>query len=149
MASANVLRSDSFLSQVERVRREIATKIQRSHQVLVEREAILLSELDELVVRYRGEGVNQQVEEINRLKESQLFSVKENENKETVKKSVSVLEERVREIRAKFERDLASMRRVVLKWDECVFDQLSEVGSIEVSDLPPYEYKGDPPHGSL
>ena len=144
MASPNVLRSDSFLSQVERVRREIATKIQRSHQVLVEREATLLSELDELVDRYRGEGVNQQIEELNRLKESQLSSVKENENKEFVKKSVSVLEERVRDIRAKFERDLASMRRVVLKWDECVFDKLSEIGSIEVSDFPPYEYKGDP-----
>ena len=144
MASANVLRSDSFLSQVERVRREIATKIQRSHQVLVEREATLLSELDELVVRYRGEGVNQQIEELNSLKESQLSSVKENENKLIVKKSVSVLEERVREIRAKFERDLASMRRVVLKWDECVFNKLSEIGSIEVSDLPPYEEKGDP-----
>ena len=149
MASANVLRSDSFLSQVERVRREIATKFQRSHQVLVEREATLLSELDELVVRYMGEGVNQQIEELNRLKESQLSSVKENENKETVKKIVSVLEERVREIRAKFERDLASMRSIVLKWDECVLDKLSKIGSIEVSDVPPYEEKGDPPHGSL
>ena len=98
MASANVLRSDSFLSQVERVRREIATKFQRSHQVLVEREAILLLELDELVVTYRGEGVNQQMEELNRLKKLQLSSVKGNENKETVKKSVSVLEARVREI---------------------------------------------------
>ena len=77
MASANVLRSDSFLSQVERVRREIGTKFQRSHLVFVEKEAILLSELDELVVRYRGEGVNQQIEERNRLKESQLSSVKE------------------------------------------------------------------------
>ena len=144
MASANVLRSDPFLSQVERVRREIATKFQRSHQVLEEREATLLSELDEQVVRYRGEGVNQQIEELNRLKESQLSSVKENENKETLKKIVSVLEERVRKIRAKFERDLASMRRVVLKWDECVFDKLSEIGSIEVSDLPPYEEKGYP-----
>ena len=141
MASANVLRSDSFLSQVERVGREMATKFQRSHQVLVEREATLLSELDELVVRYRGEGITQQIEELNRLKESQLSSVKE--NKEIVK-IVSVLEERVREIRAKFERDLASMRRVVLKWDECVFDKLSEIGSIELSDLPLYEYKGDP-----
>ena len=144
MASANVLRSDSFLSQVEIVRREIATKIQRSHQVLVEREATLLSELDELVVRYRGEGVNQQIEELNRLKDSQLSSVKENENKETVKKSVLLFETRIKEIRAKFERDLASMRRVVLKWDECVFDKLSEIGSIELSDIPTYEEKGDP-----
>ena len=144
MASANVLRSDSFLSQVERVRKEIATKFQRSHQVLVEKEATLLSELDELVLRYRGEGVNQQIEELNRLKESQLSSVKENENKEIVKNSVLMYETHIAEIRAKFERDLASMRRVVLKWDECVFDKLSEIGSIEVSDLPPYEEKGDP-----
>ena len=144
MASANVLRSDSFLSQVERVRKEIATKIQRSHQVLVEREATLFSELDELVVRYRGEGVNQQIGELNRLKELQLSSVKENENKEIVKKSVSVLEAHIKEIRAKFERDLASMRRVVLKWDESVFHKLSKIGVIEVSDGPPYEEKGDP-----
>ena len=70
--------------------------------------------------------------------------MKENENKETVKKSVSVLAALVRKIRAKFERDLASMRRVVLKWDECVFDKLSKIGSIEVSAVPPYEEKGDP-----
>ena len=144
MASANVLRSDSFFSQAEKVRRKIATIFQRSHQVLEEREATLLSELDELVVRYRGEGVNQQIEELNRLKESQLSSVKENENKEIVKECVLMYETRIKEIRAKFERDLASMRRVVLKWDECVFDKLSEIGSIEVSDLHPYEYKGDP-----
>ena len=144
MSRADVLRRDSFLSQVERVRREIGSKFEKSHQVLVERETTLLSELDELVVRYRGEGINQQNEELNRLKELQLSSVKENENKETVKKSVSVLEAGVRERRAKFERDLASMRRVVLKWDECVFDKLREIGAIEVSDLPPYEDRGDP-----
>ena len=144
MASANVLRSDSFLSQVERVRMEITTKFQRSHQVLVERKATILSELDELVVRYKGEEVNQQIEELNRLKETQLSSVKENENKEFVNQSVLMYETRIKEIRAKFERDLASMRIVVLKWDECVFDKLSEIGSIEVSDLPTYEEKGDP-----
>ena len=112
--------------------------------MLVEREATLLSELDELVVRYRGEGVSQQIEELNRLKDSQLSSVKENDNKEIVKESVSVLEERVREIRATFDRDLANMRILVLKWDESVFDKLSEIGSIKVTDVPPYEEKGDP-----
>ena len=141
MASANVLRSDSFLSQVERVRREITTKFQRTYQVLVEREATLLSMLDELVVRYRGEGVNQHIEELNRSKESRLSSAKENENKEIVKKSADA---HMRKIKANFERDLASMRRIVLTWDECVFDKLSEIGKIELSAVPPYEYKGDP-----
>ena len=144
MTSTDVLRSDSFLSQVEGVRREIAAKFHRSHQVLVERETTLLSELDELVDRYKGKRVNQQIEELNRLKESQLSSVKENEIEETVEESVSVLEARVRKIRAKYEKDLAGIRRVLLKWDECVFDKLSEIRVIEVSDVPPYEEKGDP-----
>ena len=136
MASANLLRSDSFLSQVEKVRREIATKFQRSNQVLVEREATLLSELDELVVRYKGEGVNQQIEELNHLIELQLSSVKENENNKIVKKCVSVLEAHMREIATKSERDLDSMQRIVLKWDENVFNKLSKIGAIEVSAVP-------------
>ena len=32
----------------------------------------------------------------------------------------------------------------MLKWDECVLNKLSEIGTIEVSDVPPYEEKGDP-----
>ena len=144
MADVNVLRTDSFLSQVERVKKEITTKFKRSHQVLEEREATLLSELDELMVRYKGEDVNQQIEELNRLKEVQLSSVRKNENREIVKRSMYVVEASMREITTNFERNIASMRRVVLKWDEYAFDKLSELGSIEVSDVPPYEDKGNP-----
>ena len=52
-----------------------------------------------------------------------------------------MLEARVRRTRAEFERNLASMRRVVLKWDECMFDRLSEIAAIEASAVPPYEKK--------
>ena len=44
MASADGV----FLSQVERVRREIETHFQRAHELLQEREADLLAELQEM-----------------------------------------------------------------------------------------------------
>ena len=68
MASSNVSESEAFLSQAERVREEIRARFSRSHEVLRVREAALLSELDELVASYRGEGVREQIQELTRSK---------------------------------------------------------------------------------
>ena len=62
MASAYGAREDSFLSQVERVRREIETHFQRAHKLLQRREAELLAELERLAYEYSGEGITQQME---------------------------------------------------------------------------------------
>ena len=57
MASLHESESEPFLSQVERVRTEIRDKFSKSHQILNQRETALLSELDQLVASYKGEGV--------------------------------------------------------------------------------------------
>ena len=86
MASLYVSESEPFLSQVERVRTDIRDKFSKSHQILNEREAALLSELDQLVASYKGEGVREQIQELNIIKESMKSKVQRNENQETVVK---------------------------------------------------------------
>ena len=55
MAGAGVQVSEPFLSQVERVREEMRSKFRRSHQILQQREAALMSELDQLESSYKGD----------------------------------------------------------------------------------------------
>ena len=65
MASADIAEEDIFLSQVERVRREIETHFQRAHEQLQQREAELLAELERLAYEYSGEGITQQMKELS------------------------------------------------------------------------------------
>ena len=62
MASVNVLVTDSFLSQVERVGVELKEKVARAHQVL--HETALLSELQQLGNSYRR-GVDKQIDQLS------------------------------------------------------------------------------------
>ena len=70
MATTDGAREDSFLSQVERVRREIETHFQRAHELLQQREAELLAELERLACEYSGDGISQQMEELSISKEA-------------------------------------------------------------------------------
>ena len=55
MANAFACGENSFLSQIDRTRAELIKKVARAHQVLQEREAALLSELQKLEDSYREE----------------------------------------------------------------------------------------------
>ena len=102
MASASMSGVDSFLTQVERVREKIGVKFRRAHQVLLERESALLSELQQIEARYKGEGVAEQIREITASKEQLMATMKGNENQETLKQSVAPLDARIRELRKKW-----------------------------------------------
>ena len=139
MASVSVLSEDRFRSKVERVREEIRRKFVRAHQVLGERETKLLSELDQLEERYKGEAITEQIDELNQLKEMQLATAKINKNKDLIMQHVSELDDRVRKLREDWEKERASMGRVELEWDAELEARLSELGSIGMSSFRDYK----------
>ena len=126
------------------MREEIRARFSRSHELLREREAALLSELDELVASYRGEGVREQIQELNRIMESMKTTVQRNENQETVATSVAVMNARIRELEVGLETAKDRMRRVELEWDGELEERLSGLGGIRVIGLLDYRKKGTP-----
>ena len=138
MASVSVLSEDRFRSKIERVREEIRRKFFRAHQVQRERETELLSELDQLEERYRGDAITEQIEDLEKLKEVELATSKVNKNKDLVMQHVSELDDRVRKLREDWEKERASMRRVELEWDAELEARLSELGAIRVSSFRDY-----------
>ena len=138
MATPNLQEPDRFLEHIGRVREEIGRKFFRAHQVLGERETELLTELDQLEGRYRGNAITEQIEDLKKLKEVELATSKVNKNKDLVMQHVSELDDRVRKLREDWEKERASMRRVVLEWDAELKARLSELGAIRVSSFRDY-----------
>ena len=139
MASVSVLGEDRFLLKVERVREEIKRKFVRAHQILGERETELLSELDQLEKRYRGDAITEQIEDLETLKEVELSTSKVNKNRDLVMQHVSELDDRVGKLKEDWEKERASMRRVELEWDAELEARLSELGAIRVSSVRDYK----------
>ena len=144
MASAKVAGENPFLSQVERVRVELRERVAGAHQVLQERETALLSELQQLEVTYRGEGVDKQIDQLRIHKEQTIATLKDNKNKEFLEQSVAQLDSRMRELETNLETVRDRMRRVELEWDVNLEGMLSRTGSIRVRGEPNYKEKGDP-----
>ena len=144
MASASMSGVDSFLTQVERVREKIGVKFRRAHQVLMDREADLLLELQQLEARYRGEGVSEQMREITASKEQLMTIMKGNENQETLKQSVALLDVRMRELEIGLETVKDRLGSVVFEWDGELERMLSETGVIRVRAALDYKKKGEP-----
>ena len=144
MASLYESESEPFLSQVERVRTEIRDKFSKSHQMLSERETALLSELDQLVSSYKGDGVMEQIEQLSNSKESIISALKGNENYEALEISIASLNARIRELELSMGTTETRMRRVELEWDGSLNKRLSEIGKIRIIGLLDYKKKGEP-----
>ena len=144
MASANVSVKDSFLTQLESVRAEITERVARAHQVLQERETALLSELQQLEIRYRGEKANKQINQLRITKEQNNATLTDNELKKILQQSVALLDTRMLELEANLQIARDSMRRVELEWDEILEGNLGRTGSIRVSGVSDYKEKGNP-----
>ena len=144
MASASMSVDDSFLTQVERVREEIGLKFRKAHQVLMNRESALLSELQQLEARYRGDGVSEQMQEITASKEQLMTTMKGNENKDTLKQSVALLDVRMKELEIGLETVKDRLGSVVFEWDGELERMLSETGVIRVRAALDYKKKGEP-----
>ena len=144
MASANVSVEDSFLTQLESVRAELTERVARAHQVLQERETSLLSELQQLEIRYRGEKANKQINQLRKTKEQNNATLTDNELKKILQQSVALLDTRMLELEANLQIARDSMRRVELEWDEILEGILGRTGSIRVNGVSYYKKEGNP-----
>ena len=141
MASASIQVTEPFLSQVERVREEMRANFLRSHQILQQREAALMSELDQLKANYRVEKIKEQMQDLNRMEESLNSTVQCEENKEIVEASVALMKRRHRELEVGLESLLAKMWGVELNWREELECRLSEIGEIKLIAAPTLKHE--------
>ena len=144
MASANAPGENPFLSQLERVRVELRRKVVRAHQVLQEREAALLSELQQLEDDYRGEGVYLQIDQLRTSKEQSIVTLRDNLNTKILEDFVALLDTQMRELAANLETAGDRMRRVDLEWDGNLERTLSSTGSIRLRESANYKAKRNP-----
>ena len=144
MASVSLITQDPFLAQVEEVRGEIRSDFARTHQVLVEREAALISELDQLAARYKGKEITEQIREIIASKEQLVATMKGNENKETLDHCTASLESRQRKLEYDLESTARRLGSIVFQWDIDLEIIASKVGVIQVSPSTNYKKRGNP-----
>ena len=146
MASAVCVEEESFLSHVERVRSEIETKFLRAHQVLEDREADLLADLQRLVDEYTGDGITQQITELSESKDALRKCIKGNDNKEFLEQSFVTIDARIAELETKFQRAKYTYKSVSLEWDVELDKKLSVAGDIRLNAVKIRDYKeiGEP-----
>ena len=149
MASANVPVENPFLAQIERIRVELRERVARARQVLQEREIALLSELQQLEDTYRGEGVDEQIDQLRKIKEQNMSTLTDDENQELLQQVIAPLNTRMRELEASLETAKDTMRLVELEWDTNLEGILSRTGSIRVRGLPDYKEKGIRGHTAI
>ena len=135
MASADGITEDRFLSHAQRVRREIQAVFQRAHKLLQDREAGLLAELKQLVDEYTGERISQQINELSISKEGLRNSLKGNDNKLILDRSVAPIDERIAELNAKLKTTKDTYKSVSLEWDAELDIKLCAVGKIRPNVL--------------
>ena len=133
MASADCVGEESFLSHVERVRSEIQSKFLRAHNILQEREADLLAELQRLVGEYTGKRITQQIKQLSVSKDALRETLTENENKEILDQSLAPIDACIKKLETSLQRAKDTYKRVSLEWDVELDKKLSVAGDIRLN----------------
>ena len=133
MASADCVGEESYLSHVERVRSEIQSKFLRAHNILQEREADLLAELQRLVEEYTGKRINQQIKQLSVSKDALRETLTENENKEILDQNIASIDARIRKLETSLQRAKDTYKRVSLEWDVELDKKMSVAGDIRLN----------------
>ncbi|KAI6645900.1 NHL repeat containing protein [Oopsacas minuta] len=141
---ASVEEVDTLFSQIDNLRVEIRDKIARAHQVLHQREADLLSELQELENYYRGKSVSEQITQLCISKENLIATLKGNESQETLQQMLPPLEARKKILDSKLMTIKNGIRIVKFEWDLTLEAKLRKTGKIIVREIPDYKAKGIP-----
>ena len=148
MASADCGEEESFLSHVERVRNEIQTKFLRAHNILQDREADLLAELQRLVDEYTRDGLTQQIKQLSDTISDLFISLKGNENIEILHQSVAPIHARIHDLEERHKKIKSTFKRVSLEWDVELDKKLSVAGDIRLNAVKEgirnYKEIGDP-----
>ena len=133
MASADCVGEESFLSHVERVRSEIQSKFLRAHNILQDREADLLAELQRLVEEYTGKRITQQIKQLSVSKDALRETLTENENKEILDQNIASIDARIKELETSLQRAKDTYKIVSLEWDVELDNKLSVAGDIRLN----------------
>ena len=99
------------------LRSEIQSKFLRAHNILQEREADLLAELQRLVEEYTGDGITQQIKQLYISKDALRETLTENENKEILNQSLAPIDARIKKLEALLQRAKDTYKRVSLEWN--------------------------------
>ena len=140
---------DSFLKQINSVRIYLRKKVASLKQVLQEREIALLSELQQLEIRY-GEGISEQnsqlsitkerILELSLMRERVLSTFQRNYNQEILKRQhIAQLDAHMRELQTNLEAARERMRQVGWKCGGNLEEITSIIRSIRVSGVPDYK----------
>ena len=135
MASADCVGEESFLSHVERVRSEIQSKFLIAHNILQEREADLLAELQRLVEEYTGKRITQQIKQLSVSKDALRETLTENENKEILDQNIASIDARIKKLETSLQRAKDTFKRVSLEWDVELDKKMSVAGDIRLNAL--------------
>ena len=133
MASADCVGEESYLSHVERVRNEIQSKFLRARNILQEREADLLAELQRLVEEYTGKRITQQIKQLSVSKDALRETLTENENKEILDQNIASIDARIKKLETNLQRAKDTYKRVSLEWDVELDKKLSVAGDIRLN----------------
>ena len=117
MATFEAITQDSFLFHLKRVRIEVKDKFLTAHQKLQEREADLLTKLQEVEDEYTGSGISEQIGELAKSKDALANALTGNANHGFLTTSLDQVDERINELQQKLQHAKDTYKSVTLEWD--------------------------------
>ena len=151
MASAELVRKeDDNLNQFDRARREIRDKFARTHHLLEEREAVLLTEVQELEDKFPGRGIANEIEQLSLSKGQLEDTMKDNVMKEILQRTIAEIDEKISQLKILRKKE-KEMENVDFEWNQELESKLNTLGAIRVNSekksselISEYKKKGVP-----
>ena len=124
------LSQHTFPFLVEKVRVEIREKFAKAHQVLINREKGLLDELQRLLEDYTGEGMEEEIKQMNESKDTLCATLKGNTTGDVPEQSIAPIDSRIKELEKRLEESRSSYKSITLEWDESLEERLEVTGKL-------------------
>ena len=135
MASAELVRKeDDNLNQFDRARIEIRDKFARAHHLLQEREAVLLTEAQELEDEFNGRGITDEIEQLSLSKGQLEDTMKGNIMKEILQRTIAEIDEKISQLKIVREK-AQKMGNVDFEWNQQFESKLNTLGAIRVNGV--------------
>ena len=139
MATAET--ADAYLQQVHSTRTQLQACFRRAHEILTDREADLLRQLDDIQTSYEQETNNRE-EEIQNLDNSELFLKTSVHDNDTLNKALVPLTDKLEQL----QKLTSAARTVRFQWNTAIDEDILLAGEIiTTSSVPPTVI----PHSSL
>ena len=150
MASAELVRNeDDNLNQFDRTRREIRDNFARAHYLLQEREAVLLTEVQELEDKFHGREIVDEIEQLSLSKEHLEKTLKGNNVQEFLQQSIAQINRKVSDLKSLHEK-AQEVKYLDFEWNKELENKLNTLGAIYVNSkkssrlISEYKKKGVP-----